>query len=230
MKKLVVLVLSLLFIGGVGISFAKGGGKGGDDNGSVDRGNMQTLINTFPKKSLDKGEREGLLLMREEEKLARDVYGFLYDKWNLRTFQNIGKSEQTHMDAIKLLLDRYSLSDPIRNDARGVFEDKNLQDLYNKLTTKGSRSLLDALYVGATIEDLDIYDLLRLIKGTDNDDIKVVYQNLEKGSRNHLRSFMKQIKANGGNYTPQYISKMYFDKIINTSNERGMISDPNFKF
>ena len=39
---------------------------------------------------------DGLSYMREEEKLARDVYLALYEKWGIRTFLNIAKAEQQH--------------------------------------------------------------------------------------------------------------------------------------
>lgn len=48
--------------------------------------------------TLDQQEKDAILYMREEEKLARDVYEFLYAKWNVNTFGNIRRSEQTHMD------------------------------------------------------------------------------------------------------------------------------------
>lgn len=49
--------------------------------------------------------------MREEEKLARDVYLTFGEKWGLTLFTNIAKSEQTHTDAVKTLLDRYEIKD-----------------------------------------------------------------------------------------------------------------------
>ncbi|GAJ07529.1 unnamed protein product, partial [marine sediment metagenome] len=156
-------------------------------------GGINEVIATIDKNNLDEIEKEGLFLMREEEKLARDVYLNLYEKWDLKTFYNIAQSEKTHLEAIKLLLDRYDLKDPIGKDIIGVFENEKLQELYNELVTQGGESLEQALKVGALIEELDIYDLKELLSKTDNDDIKIVYLNLLKGSRNHLRSFDTQL-------------------------------------
>ena len=50
-------------------------------------------------------EATGLIFMREEEKLARDVYLTLYDVWETAVFDNIASSEQTHMDAVLMLID-----------------------------------------------------------------------------------------------------------------------------
>ncbi|MDA3855317.1 MAG: DUF2202 domain-containing protein [Candidatus Woesearchaeota archaeon] len=123
----------------------------------------QTQIDAYPIEELSQEEMNGLLLMKEEEKLARDVYLELYDIWSQQIFTNIASSEQTHTTAVKSLLDKYDIEDPMTNDERGVFENQELQDLYNQLVEQGSNSLVDALSVGATVEDLDIKDLQDLL-------------------------------------------------------------------
>lgn len=75
----------------------------------------------LPKDALSPPEKEGLLYMREEEKLARDVYLFLGEKFNARAFLNIAESEQTHMAYVKVLLDKYGIPDPVGSNPRGVF-------------------------------------------------------------------------------------------------------------
>ncbi len=181
------------------------------------------LIADIPKSDLNGEEKSGLILMREEEKLARDVYVTLGDKWGLPIFTNISRSEQVHSDAVKILLDRYDIEDPIKDNATGVFTSLHLAELYNTLVKQGSRSLMDALLVGATIEDLDIKDLNELTARTDNEDIIVTYKNLNKGSRNHMRAFSRQISNRGGSYTPQYISKEEYETFLNSPHERGAI-------
>ena len=179
------------------------------------------LIDNIALSPLNDGEIAGLVLMREEEKLARDVYLTLYKKWEIKIFNNIASSEQTHTNAVKVLLDRYNISDPIKDDNIGSFTSEELAKLYTALIAKGNVSPLDALIVGATVEDLDIKDLNELLSKTDNEDIITTYNNLNKGSRNHLRAFMKQIKSKGGTYSPQYISQAEFDSIISSEQERG---------
>ena len=192
-------------------------------------GGINEVIATIDKNNLDEIEKEGLFLMREEEKLARDVYLNLYEKWDLKTFYNIAQNEKTHMEAIKLLLDRYDLKDPIGKDIIGVFENEKLQGLYNELVTQGGESLEQALKVGALIEELDIYDLKELLSKTNNDDIKIVYLNLLKGSRNHLRSFDTQLNRNGFSYEVKFLSQKEYDSIASSAQERGgTIKDPNY--
>ncbi|MFZ4500484.1 MAG: DUF2202 domain-containing protein [Minisyncoccia bacterium] len=189
---------------------------------SSDMVDGQTLISGIKKSVLSDNEIAGLIQMREEEKLARDVYTTLGSIWGTRIFSNISASEQTHTDAVKVLLTKYDIDDPVASDAVGVFTSKSMQDLYNTLITKGKTSLVEALVVGATVEDLDIRDLEILKKETTKEDILITYNNLQKGSRNHMRAFVKSIQANGGSYTPRYISQSDYNSIIATPQERGI--------
>lgn len=161
-------------------------------------------------------EKEDLTVLREEEKLARDVYLYAYDKYELTIFNNIASSEQTHMDKVLEILEMYNISDPAKSD-KGVFTNHELQTLYNTLTTTVDSSLVHALTVGATIEDLDIKDIDIFIKNSQNETILDMYKILSCGSTNHMRGFYKQLQENGAGYTPQYISEEQFNSIINAS-------------
>lgn len=179
---------------------------------------------------LSEEEINDLIHMREEEKLARDVYITLYKKWGMKIFYNISQSEQRHMDAIKRMLDKYGLPDPVEetNDTIGVFVNPELQELYYTLVNKGEQSLIDALEVGATIEDLDIKDLEECLSETQHYDIATVYTNLMKGSRNHLRAFTRVLNRLGEEYQPQYISEEEYEYIISTPMERGFEKPQNW--
>ncbi|ABR56472.1 conserved hypothetical protein [Methanococcus aeolicus Nankai-3] len=200
-----------------------GMGQGGivNNNGDVNVSLMCENIDALPQQSISEEEKEGLIEMREEEKLARDVYLTLYDKWKLQIFKNIANSEQTHTDSVKYLLEKYNIPDPVESEEVGKFSNPKFEELYNNLVEKGSQSAVDALIVGATIEDLDIADLENWISKTDNEDIKLVYENLMKGSRNHMRAFVRMLDSYGANYTPQYISSEEYEQILSSSMERG---------
>jgi len=188
---------------------------------------LDDYINSLPKENLSQDEIDGLLLMREEEKLAHDVYNTLYIKWGQNIFNNIANSEQTHTDAVASLLNKYEIADPVITNEVGGFENDAMFDLYNELVEMGSVSIVDALRVGAIIEDLDIHDLRNLMSNTNNQDILVLYQNLEKGSRNHMRSFTRLLNRNGETYTAQYISEDEYLEIIATPSENGVTYDEN---
>jgi hypothetical protein len=153
------------------------------------------LFCPLPAASLSDQETAALLFMREEEKLARDVYIQMYQKWRLPIFKNISKSEQTHMDAIKALLDRYGLPDPAAGMSIGAFQNADLQKLYDDLLQVGMGSLKEALDVGLTIEEVDIEDLTEAIAVTTHKDIQRVCANLRQASLQHLGSFHKLLAA-----------------------------------
>jgi len=168
---------------------------------------------------LTKEQEEGLLYMREEEKLARDVYNYLYDKWQVNIFKNIAKSEQYHMDLLLEEVNLCKFDDPVLPEA-GKFTNTHIQELYDALTAKGDKSLVDALEVGATVEDVDIYDLMNYSAKTTNQKLLDIYDKLTCGSRNHMRSFVSWLKNEGKDYTPQFISKELYESIINSEHER----------
>jgi len=186
--------------------------------------NEQSLLerlDSLPVEELNESEKAALLVMREEEFLAYDVYDLFGKMYSRRVFENISKSESRHTEAVKALLDKYGLTDPGFNHVQGLFINADLQKLYNSLIAKGSESILNALIVGATIEDVDIYDLEKHLEFVDNEDIRLIFENLIRGSRNHLRAFYRNILSEGGSYSPQYITMDQFTQIINSDHERG---------
>lgn len=175
---------------------------------------------TIPASDLSPEETAALLYMREEEKLARDVYNALFAVWGQPTFQSIAASEQAHMDEVKLLMDRYALTDPALGP--GQFTDSTLQSLYNQLVAQGSVSLADALKVGAAIEEIDILDLQTRLAQTDNADLQWVFNNLMSGSYNHLNAFVGALLQQTGEvYQPQYLSAEAYQAIVTGVNGSG---------
>lgn len=170
--------------------------------------------------TLSTTEKADLLFMREEEKVARDVYLTMYDTWQVTVFSNIASSEQKHMDAILSLLTKYKLSDPAAGNLIGQFTNTELQDLYTALIAMGNQSKLSALQVGALIEETDIEDIVIAIEHSDNPDIDKVYNNLMCGSRNHLRAFVGNIEnLTGQSYQAQVLDQEEVDAIVESPME-----------
>jgi hypothetical protein len=161
--------------------------------GSPDSGTATVSVSSAPTPALTDDETYWLTYMREEEKVARDVYLTLNNTWKLRILNNIAASEQTHMDAIKKLLDTYSIPDPAAGKGIGEFTNPDLQKLYNDLILRGSSSKAESLKVGVIIEETDIDDLNEAIAISQHNDIKTVYSNLVQGSLNHLDAFESQL-------------------------------------
>jgi hypothetical protein len=170
--------------------------------------------------NLEQYEIDTMLFMREEEKLARDVYLQLHEIWGTPIFANIAVSEQRHMDSVLKLLDKYGLEDSAL-PAIGGFSDSDLQKLHDSLIDQGKDSQLEALYAGGFIEETDIIDLQNAIDATDKTDIINVYENLLKGSRNHLRAFVSAIESQGVVYVPQALTEEELDAIVDSPMERG---------
>ena len=183
-------------------------------------------------------EQDNLEFMREEEKLARDVYTHLYGIWGTAVFNNISISEQRHMDAVLASLNFYGIPDPAAGNGAGVFTNSNLQQLYDDLVVQGEVSEISALEVGIAIEEIDIADLETATSSTNRTDIIRLYSNLLKGSLNHLAAFTNKLEflggsGNGGNqggnsiaegtsvYEP--ISETLYIPAIDIMNEAGEV-------
>jgi len=139
-----------------------------------------------------------LIYMREEERLAHDVYTKLADVWGVRIFSNIAVSEQRHTDAVAVLLDRYGVPDPASSLPAGTYSIPELQELYDQLIEQGTQSLTEAFEVGRLIEVTDIADLEERIAHTTQSDVLTVYENLLAGSENHLAAFTSQLTGTTG--------------------------------
>lgn len=172
-------------------------------------------VNTDTVVTLTQNEINDLKFLREEEKLARDVYIYSYNKYKLAIFNSISQSEQTHMNSVLSLLNKYGIPDP-SSVQMGIFVNQDLQVLYNNLISQSNISLIEALKVGATIEDLDINDIDDFIINTSKSDLLTVYNNLTCGSKNHIRSFTTELSNNEASYEPQFISSEEYNSIINT--------------
>ena len=176
------------------------------------------IFSNYTSKNTNEKENASLLYMLEEEKLARDVYTNLYEKWETRQFGNIKESEKVHLEKVQNLLDANKIDYQIL--PQGKFKNQELQKLYNDLISQGNISEIEALKAGATIEDVDIFDLQRLKKETDNQDIILVYNFLECASRNHMRAFNRGLNMRDADYKPQFISQADYKKIIDAEHEQ----------
>ena len=193
-------------------------------------GGVGALFDEIEPVALSESEETDVLYMWEEEKMARDVYLFLADGWQLPIFGNIAEAEQRHMDLVWKLIETYGIVHSFTDDTPGVFIDPSLAQLYIDLVARGEASLaagdlVASLRIGAEIEDMDLFDLYELLGATDNDHLELVFHNLAKGSRNHLRAFVRALAAQDEVYTPQYLDQTAFDAILAADMEQRMYYD-----
>ncbi len=151
----------------------------------------------------DADEKSALAFSREEEKMAHDLYtefGKLYDS---AVWDRIANSEQRHFDAIGRLLDQFDVADPSDGKKAGVFDDEDVQKLYDDWLKQGKLSEEDAFKAAIALETRDIADLKVQIEETDNDDIDAVYERLLAGSESHLAAFTAWSKGETYRHRPQ---------------------------
>ena len=167
----------------------------------------------FQQSILSQDEIQSLAYMFEEEKLARDVYRYNFEHYGLILFQNIANSEQSHMDAVAFEMNRFGIVQSF-DLTEGNFVNPVLSKLYSDLIAKSDSSLYAALEVGATIEDLDINDLIQIMEGSQNTYLNRMYSSLRCGSENHMRAFSSQLQALGAIYVPMFISDDLYQQIL----------------
>ncbi len=142
---------------------------------------------------LTETEKDNILYLYEEEKLAHDIYVEVYNLYGAYIFNNISESEQRHMDSVAKLITKYKLDDTIVDNDPGIFTNEVIQGEYYRLLEKGILNLTSALEVGVEIEEMDIADIKRMLEETKKNDIQRVLSNLLDGSNNHLDAFNTQL-------------------------------------
>ncbi|WP_421866259.1 DUF2202 domain-containing protein [Marinobacter adhaerens] len=189
-------------------TFAAGGPRNSDGGGRS--------AETADSEDLTTIEVDDLQFMREEEKLARDVYLTMDQYWGDRTqvFARIALSEESHTSTVDYLLKKFDVEDPVVNDTIGVFTNQELQALYDELVAKGKNSFVDGLFVGGLIEEKDMRDILAAINQTDERAIILAYSNLLDGSKSHLKAFLSVIEAQGLTYEPQVLDAEEVELIL----------------
>ncbi len=222
MKRLIIGLSVLIVLSMVALDVQAQQGKGrigsGQNGGGRGRGNQVNQGTNLGQTNMNSQE---LMRMWEEEKLARDVYISLAKTSNLPIFRNISSAESRHMQALEQLLRASGANSSALNSAHGVFVVPEHQQLFKALVVSGSRSPLDAVMVGAKVEEMDIADLQRMLAKRTNAQVRQVLENLMRGSRNHLRAFASQIASQGATYKAEFLSQAEFNRIATSPAEKG---------
>jgi hypothetical protein len=160
-----------------------------------------------------------LAVMREQQKLARDVYDSMHKVWGLALFEEIGSAEAAHMEAVKSLLDQFVVADPVAatGDTPGKFVHRRFQQLYDSLVVLGTASPEGAFRVGAFVEEMDIVDLQRAVQATSSSDLKAIYKYMVVGSERHLLAFSRRLKRLGVIYQPVLLRAWEYERLVGAS-------------
>jgi hypothetical protein len=232
--------VGLAIIAGTSSSVARGWKteSASTDEATFTRGWKSASVSTDDT-ALDYNEKMHLFFMREEEKLARDVYTTLSTMYpNSVIFGKIDNSEQVHTTAVKAMIEKYGHEDPNTNDNVGVYTGEDygwyFAEKYNLLVERATISELEALYVGAFIEELDMMDINQCPQVivdanngindvsecgriyTNNPDIQRLYGSLLNGSDNHMEGYVRNIEKHigKGNYQAQVMSQEQVDEVL----------------
>lgn len=199
---------------GLGQGPMRGRGRGAGQRG----GQFNQIQDMAP---LTEVEAAHVTYMRQEEKLARDVYLTINDTWDSAVFSRIAGAEQRHMDAIARIIDIQAMEDPASDDTVGVYTNPDFTAMYTELTSAGSVSYVEALKTGAAIEELDILDLQACLEDIENEALIRVFENLMRGSRNHLRGFVTALAQEGETYVTSRLPAEQYNEIVSGQVERG---------
>ena len=203
--------------------------------------------------NLTEADKAHLIFMRSEEKLARDVYLTLAEIFpKQRVFLSIATTaEQTHTDKMLDMLIKFRIEDPEPSTAPdalppqnqiGVFENYYFAEYFTGkfvyLVEKAEKSELEALFVGALIEELDMSDINYCnaafyvyypnplpeypncggLSATAIRSLKNSLYSLLAGSESHLCAFISQIgPLDDQCYTAQYLLQQEVWDIIDAN-------------
>lgn len=171
----------------------------------------QNAVTIANNEKISDAEKEMLIRGYSEEKLARDVYTYLDDIYDMAVFFNIKQAEQRHVGVMKDLLNTYKVEVP---SGYGPYEKEFID-----LKAKGKKSKKDALEVGLMIEILDIEDLDKTIASIENELISNAYSNLRKASVNHLNAFARNMELN--EFTTDIDWQKYSTASVSNGNKMG---------
>jgi hypothetical protein len=187
---------------------------------SVATGPVAAEAATPASKSDIKDVAADLRFLREEEKLARDIYVALHERWGIVAFDTISAAEQRHMNRVMGGMESRGIPDPVVKDTVGVFANPELAKLFQTLTKRGDASEAAALRVGVLVEELDIHDIQGMRTRTQDREVLSTYDLLECGSRNHLRTFVRNLSRRNATYAPVHLKQAAFDAIVAGEHER----------
>lgn len=162
----------------------------GPGTGQGTRGDGGCLLADAEQGTLTDAQEQELLAQAEHEKLARDTYVAYFESTGDYRFERVAASEEQHLEAIRMLLDRYDLTDPTAGLDEGEFRSDAVERTYQEYLAEGD-DLESALEVAQGIERDDIADLGKASEGLGAPDVEQVYQHQIRASEHHLAAFSR---------------------------------------
>ena len=193
------------------------------DKSTTQAQSIKDLILSAPLSTLTQEAKDTLSYMGNEERLAYDVYNYLYDYHLNNNTEAINQltniatnAEYVHIQTVQLLVQKYITSESdftnvdlnennykesaIEDMNAGVYDISAIQNLYDLLISKGVQSKQDALEVGCMVEVTDINDLdkdILIAQESNADDVVAAFEFLRDGSYSHYWAFDSGLKNMG---------------------------------
>ena len=169
---------------------------------------------TLPKEDLNNTEKEMLINARKNEKLAYDYNYTMFSKWGMPVFNHMATKLLANNDALKKMLNKYGLTDPINDMQIGKYSDNELQSKYDSAVAKGNESLKNAYIEAANIEEQMIKFYRDASDKVDNQDLKLLFDNLRVRAEHSFAAFVRNLYRFGYEYQPHYITQAEFNQIV----------------
>jgi hypothetical protein len=170
---------------------------------------------THPHGMLSVEAMEGLIFLRNGERLARDVARALMDYYGSHPFFGQSEAERSHGEAIGQLMTRYALYDSVSTQLPGEFSDPYWQSEYDFYLSQAELGYIDALLVSVEIQEAALVDLRYWNSLSETDYVVVeVIRALLLATRNHLRLLNNELESVGYEYTPMYLSGAAYADIV----------------
>lgn len=177
----------------------------------------------FPVRSycqISEEESAIIISMKDKEKLTYDVYYSLNEKYSSDIFKKMIQNELQHKELSAGLALKYGINISVNSDNEvGKFSNPKDQNIYDEMMRYGGYSLLDAFRAGARMEEINISEQLDYISKSSNEEIIKVFEIIEKGSEEQLRTFVKELQEEGITYKPNKLSQEDYDRIVSVKDE-----------
>lgn len=132
--------------------------------------------------------------MREEERMARDLYTQLAASSGEAIFTRIAGAEQRHLDAVERLMTSQGMNPDAAGSTVGRYAVGEVQAAYTGWLSQGRASDQAAYKVGVELETWDVAELKAMKVPSDTTGARVVAA-LLNGSKHHLTAFTKAVNG-----------------------------------
>ncbi len=167
-----------------------------DDELTPSGTNVNDESNSVFNETLSPREIDDMNYLIENEKLLRDYFNVMYNKYNLSLFQNVAKSEQSHLNFLAVKFLRYDLKNPTEEKPAGEYVNPELQQTYDIMIAKGETNIYAALLAGSSKVKEDVEDIPLMIDQFEgNADIVLIFSNILIESQKNREVLEQELKV-----------------------------------